>query len=62
MTVVLGDVNWLTSNLQNLKDMEVSVRVTNGVDSIELPIVKVTLTNKFIITCEMPKDPTICLP
>lgn len=63
MRLVLGDIKWLTDNLHSFdktgltgldKQTEVVVMVTNGIQTIELPVVEVTMDKKLVIKCELP--------
>lgn len=60
MKMVLGDLTWLTANLDNLdKKTEIVIRVTNGRQVMELPVEEVILDKKITITCSLPLEPVV---
>lgn len=57
MTLILGDVKWLVDGLpQHGRDIEVVILVTNGAQTLKLPVSKVTMDKKLVITCELPSE------
>jgi hypothetical protein len=59
MTLILGDFRWLLNKGKGPsfdKKTEVVIRVTNGSQVLDLPVDRVDMGSKLVITCTLPKE------